>query len=107
MTALRRLPRELVFAYQTDATGVYNVRGARGWRLRGWVKSDAQGGSSSGNIRPGSYPGSRNPAHTPHHHRGSGAAAAMAEEVNFRDDPFVMPERQDGASRTTQAACST
>jgi protocatechuate 3,4-dioxygenase beta subunit len=52
-------PAVIVFAYQTDATGVYNPRGTRGWRLRGWVKSDAQGRFEFRTIRPGSYSGIR------------------------------------------------
>jgi protocatechuate 3,4-dioxygenase beta subunit len=33
----------IVFAYQTDHTGVYNRRGADGWRLHGGARTDAEG----------------------------------------------------------------
>ena len=54
-----------VFAYQTDRGGLYDVRenGPHSWRLRGWVKTDADGRFTFETIRPGSYPGTNNPPH--------------------------------------------
>jgi protocatechuate 3,4-dioxygenase beta subunit len=96
-------PGVIVFAYQTDATGVYNARGTRGWRLRGWVKSDAQGRFEFRTIRPGSYPGSRNPAHIHITIEGPGLPRRWAEEVNFRDDPFVNANAKTALPVNTQA----
>lgn len=55
----------VVFAYQTDRTGLYDARenGPHSWRLRGWVKTDADGRFTFETIRPGSYPGTNNPPH--------------------------------------------
>lgn len=55
----------IVFAYQTDRTGLYDARenGPHSWRLRGWVKTDANGRFTFETIRPGSYPGTNNPPH--------------------------------------------
>ena len=55
----------VVFAYQTDRGGLYDVRenGPHSWRLRGWVKTDADGRFTFETIRPGSYPGTNNPPH--------------------------------------------
>ena len=55
----------VVFAYQTDREGLYDVRenGAHSWRLRGWVKSGADGRFTFETIRPGPYPGSNNRPH--------------------------------------------
>jgi protocatechuate 3,4-dioxygenase beta subunit len=71
----------VVFAYQTDASGVYNVRNERGWRLSGWAKSDAQGRFEFRQHIHITIDGPR-------------------EEVNFRDDPFV-------SASSKAAACST
>jgi protocatechuate 3,4-dioxygenase beta subunit len=55
----------VVFAYQTDRGGLYDVRerGPHSWRLRGWVRTDADGRFTFETIRPGSYPGTNNPPH--------------------------------------------
>jgi protocatechuate 3,4-dioxygenase beta subunit len=55
----------VVFAYQTDRGGVYDrpENGLHSWRLRGWVRTDADGRFTFETIRPGSYPNSNNPPH--------------------------------------------
>ncbi|HVL66384.1 MAG TPA: hypothetical protein VM364_03885 [Vicinamibacterales bacterium] len=55
----------IVFAYHTDRAGLYDVRekGPHSWRLRGWVKTDAQGRFTFETIRPGSYPGTTQAPH--------------------------------------------
>ncbi len=55
----------VVFAYQTDRTGIYDKpeNGPHSWRLRGWVKSGPDGRFTFETIRPGSYPNSNNPPH--------------------------------------------
>lgn len=55
----------VVFAYQTDRGGLYDKRenGPHSWRLRGWVKTGADGRFTFETIRPGSYPNSNNPPH--------------------------------------------
>lgn len=81
----------IVFAYHTEQGGLYDRpdRGPHSWRLRGWARADRDGRFQFSTIRPGSYPGTRNPAHvhfsivlpdgTRHH----------AGELMFADDPFV------------------
>jgi protocatechuate 3,4-dioxygenase beta subunit len=55
----------VVFAYHTDKGGLYDKRenGPHSWRLRGWVKTGADGSFTFTTIRPGSYPNSNNPPH--------------------------------------------
>jgi protocatechuate 3,4-dioxygenase beta subunit len=55
----------VVFAYQTDRDGLYDRRenGPHSWRLRGWIKTGADGRFTFETIRPGSYPNSNNPPH--------------------------------------------
>ena len=79
----------IVFAYQTDATGVYHRSGERGWRLRGWARTDANGRFEFQTIRPGSYPGTRNPAHVHLHAEGEKLPRRWLPELQFADDPLV------------------
>lgn len=55
----------IVFAYHTDKGGLYDKpeNGPHSWRLRGWVKTAADGSFTFETIRPGSYPNSNNPPH--------------------------------------------
>jgi protocatechuate 3,4-dioxygenase beta subunit len=55
----------VVFAYHTDRGGLYDRQenGPHSWRLRGWVRTDADGRFTFETIRPGSYPNSNNPPH--------------------------------------------
>jgi protocatechuate 3,4-dioxygenase beta subunit len=55
----------VIFAYQTDRGGLYDKpeNGPHSWRLRGWVRTDADGRFTFETIRPGSYPNSNNPPH--------------------------------------------
>ena len=48
----------VIFAYQTDRGGLYDRKGKgpHSWRLRGWVKADAEGRFTFETIRPGAYP---------------------------------------------------
>ena len=81
----------IVFAYQTDRHGLYDLTGRDGqpWRLRGWVITDANGGFEFRTIRPAPYPGRGIPAHvhltveTPQHGR------QWTEEMQFNNDPLV------------------
>lgn len=79
----------VVFAYQTDARGVYNHDNRRGWRLRGWARTDAQGRFEFHTIRPASYPNSRIAAHIHLTVEGPGLPRRWTPELHFRDDPFA------------------
>ena len=59
------LPNVSIYAYQTDATGVYSrpVDDSRNPRLKAWARTDAQGRFEFDTIKTGSYPGGGNPAH--------------------------------------------
>lgn len=82
----------IVYGYQTDRLGVYppvvpprasgsNYHG----RLRGWVRSDAQGRYTFDTIRPGSYGG--NPEHIHMHVIEPGCATYIVDDLIFDDDP--------------------
>jgi protocatechuate 3,4-dioxygenase, beta subunit len=73
-----------VYAYHTDATGVYNRRGVREPRLKGWVTSDANGKFELRTIRPGRYPGASEPAHIHFEYSGAGYPKQW-DALEFRD----------------------
>jgi protocatechuate 3,4-dioxygenase beta subunit len=79
----------IVYAYQTDTTGLYATPPARTPRLRGYMKTDRDGRFSYDTIRPGSYPGGKNPAHVHHQAWGAGYPAQWAGDLLFDDDPLV------------------
>ena len=63
-------PGILVYVYHTNAAGVYPKKtpddGRPQWRagyLRGWMKTDEKGRYEFSTIKPGGYPGRRDPAH--------------------------------------------
>ena len=81
----------VMYVYQTDASGVYN-RTDRSWqrpRLRGWVKTDAGGRYEIHTIKPGSYPGSKNPAHIHATVTLPGGVERWIDEFLFDGDPFL------------------
>ena len=81
-----------VYAYHTDAKGRYNSIGKSEPRLRGWVTTDAQGKFELRTIRPGSYPGRRDPAHIHFNAWGGGYPKQWLDDLNFADDPKVTPD---------------
>ena len=58
-------PGITVFAYHTDAQGLYDVRsnGPHSWRLKGWALTDAGGHFEFTTIRPAPYPGGTTASH--------------------------------------------
>ena len=92
-------PDMIVFAYHTDATGLYDVpsAGAHSWRLRGWVKTDADGRFEFTTIRPAPYPNRRVAAHVHLTVEGAGVPRQSAGLL-FEGDPLLTDaERQESA----------
>lgn len=81
----------IVFAWQTDAEGVYDRpgRGPHSWRLRGWAKTDARGHFRFDTIRPAAYPGGREPAHVHFTVERSDGRRYFTSDLLFADDPLV------------------
>ena len=77
--------------YQTDATGVYSTTGGnnRNTRLHGTMRSNKEGRYEFRTIKPGSYPGSTNPAHIHAFVSGPGYPEYWIDEFLFDDDRFV------------------
>ncbi len=85
----------IVYAYHTNAKGVYPKRGdEKGWArrhgyLRGWIKTDENGRYRFRTIKPGSYPGRTAPAHIHMTVKEPGTQEYWIEDVLFDDDPLV------------------
>lgn len=80
----------IVYAYQTGKDGLYGPQGNSAPRLRGWMKTDAQGRFRLETIRPGSYPNTRIAAHIHFQAWGAGTPVQYTEEMLFEDDPLVL-----------------
>lgn len=80
-----------VYAYHTDATGIYNKPDARQPRLKATVVTDADGRFELRTIRPAAYPGSSGPAHIHFEVSGAGYDKQWPDELQFADDPAITP----------------
>ena len=87
-------PGIIVYAYHTDASGIYprletppgSPRIPHG-RLRGWAKTDAGGTYRFDTIRPAGYPDTNIPQHVHMHVIEPGRCAYYIDDVLFTDDP--------------------
>lgn len=86
----------IVYAYHTDARGVYprdgRLSGAamRHGRLRGWAETDQDGRYVFNTIRPASYPSRDTPAHVHMHVIEPGCCTYYIDAIHFADDPLLM-----------------
>jgi protocatechuate 3,4-dioxygenase beta subunit len=88
----------VVFAYQTDAAGLYAARPGQPWRLRGWAKTNADGRFEFTTIRPGAYPGRDVAAHV-HLTIETANYGRQWESLRFADDPLLTnQERAEAAA---------
>lgn len=79
-------PGVVLYVYQTDATGIYGPPG-QAPRLRGWLRTDAEGRYEVRTIRPGSYPTGGIAAHVHTQLWGGGAATQWNSDLLFAGDP--------------------
>ncbi|HVS03886.1 MAG TPA: hypothetical protein VMT16_14055, partial [Thermoanaerobaculia bacterium] len=79
----------IVYAYHTDAGGIYPPAATRHGRLRGWAQTDEQGRYRFDTIRPGSYPSGTVPAHVHMHVIEPGCCTYSIDSIHFRDDPLL------------------
>ena len=86
--------------YQTDAKGVYTTSGGdnRNTRLHGAMRSNAEGKYEFRTIKPGSYPGSSNPAHIHAYVSGPNYSEDWIDEYHFDDDRFISDEQKRKAA---------
>ena len=88
-----------LYVYQTDATGVYSTTGSdqRNTRIHGSMRTNKEGRYEFRTIKPGSYPGSRNPAHIHAYISGPGYPEYGIDEYHFEDDRFISDEDKRNA----------
>ena len=84
----------VIFAYQTDARGLYHEEGTRGWRLQGWARTDRRGQFEFLTVRPGVYPSRSTPAHVHFTMEGKGLSRRWTGDLEFADDPLLTPARK-------------
>jgi protocatechuate 3,4-dioxygenase beta subunit len=84
----------VVYGYHTNAKGRYPGRDARHGDLRGWARTGADGRYRFETIRPGAYPGRRDPQHIHLHVIEPGRGTYYIDDVLFADDPRLTPERR-------------
>jgi protocatechuate 3,4-dioxygenase beta subunit len=97
-------PGVVLYVYQTDATGHYapgpdQTHGRRHGRLRGWMKTDADGRYEFRTIRPAPYPGQTIPAHIHPVLKEPDRNEYYIDEFLFDDDPLLTKAervKQDG-----------
>ena len=99
-------PDVIVYAYHTNAEGVYPTRGdEEGWArrhgyLRGWTKTNAEGQYQFRTIKPGLYPSRKTPAHIHMTIKEPDHREYWIDEILFADDPHLTTEiRRDAQNR--------
>lgn len=88
-------PGVVIYAYHTDAEGIYSKRGdetgngRRHGRLRAWVRTGEDGRYRFDTIRPASYPDSSEPQHVHMTVLPPGGEEWWIDSVQFTDDPLL------------------
>src|SRR5688572_16020794 len=96
-----------VYVYQTDARGYYapdDARASNNPRLRGYLRTDAQGRYEYRTVKPGSYPGTRNPGHI-HYHVSAPGYRERVFEIVFEGDTLIPDQwRRDATNPESSVA---
>ncbi len=79
----------IVYAYQTNANGVYPSGMTRHGTLRGWARTDQRGNYRFDTIRPGAYPERSTTQHVHMHVIEPGKATYYIDDIVFSDDPLL------------------
>jgi protocatechuate 3,4-dioxygenase beta subunit len=86
----------VVYAYHTDAGGIYPPAANRHGRLRSWALTDAEGRYRFDTIRPGAYPGRQVPEHVHMHVIEANIGTYYIDNLEFLDDPLLASRKTDG-----------
>ncbi|HEX8204267.1 MAG TPA: protocatechuate 3,4-dioxygenase, partial [Isosphaeraceae bacterium] len=94
-------PGVILYVYQADAAGHYapgpgQVHGRRHGRLRGWMKTGADGRYEFRTIRPAPYPGRAIPAHIHPVVKEPDRNEYYIDEFLFDDDPLLTEAERAG-----------
>lgn len=96
----------IVYAYHTDAKGLYPHAETRHGRLRGWAKTDPNGFYEFKTIRPASYPNSTIPQHIHMHIIEPQKATYYIDDVLFSDDPKLKETTPKRSPRGGSGVCT-
>ena len=86
------VPGVIVYAYQTNAAGIYPKAATPHGALRGWARTDEQGNYGFDTIRPGGYPDTAIPQHIHMHVIEPGRVTYVIDDIVFSDDRRLTPE---------------
>ena len=93
-------PEVILYIYHTNREGLYQAEeisngwGQRHGRLRGWVKTDAQGQYTFYTFRPGAYPNGQEPEHIHFTVKEPTTVPYYIESVQFDDDPLLTEDQR-------------
>ncbi|MEP7272425.1 MAG: protocatechuate 3,4-dioxygenase [Acidobacteriota bacterium] len=89
-----------VYVYQTDAKGLYTPgnNDNRNPRLRGYMRTDAQGKYEFATIKPAPYPGNQIPAHI-HYVVTAPGYQQRIFEIIFEGDPLIDAKTRANAAQ--------
>lgn len=89
-----------VYVYHTDIKGYYSAETTNNSnpRLRGWMRTSADGKYEFRTIKPGPYPSGRVPAHIHYVVTAPGYKEKIFEIV-FEDDPFISDQMREDSKR--------
>lgn len=93
----------IVYAYQTDANGIYPKGSTPHGKLRGWALTDQQGRYHFETIRPRAYSGGGIPQHIHMHIIEPNKATYYIDDVIFDDDPLLTNEHRQ--KRSCRGGC--
>jgi protocatechuate 3,4-dioxygenase, beta subunit len=94
----------VLYIYHTNRAGEYPTKGNEtGWGkrhgyIRGWIKTNADGKYTFYTLRPGAYPGRKNPEHIHPVIKEPGIKEYWIDEYLFDDDP-ILSERERNSQR--------
>jgi protocatechuate 3,4-dioxygenase beta subunit len=94
------VPGASLYIYQTDREGYYGVKPAsdsNNPRLKLFLRSDVKGAWSFSTVKPGSYPGTRNPAHI-HFEVAAPGRPSRFFEIVFEGDAFITDQMRTNPS---------
>ena len=78
----------IVYAYQTNADGIYPPDARPPGILRAWARTGTDGSYRFDTIRPGAYPNDDVPAHVHLHIIEPGKVTYIVDDIIFSDDPL-------------------
>lgn len=82
-----------LYAYHTDARGHYNRWGFTP-KLKGWMKTGADGRYEYRTIKPAAYPGRTTAAHVHTQFWGAGVPAQYGTDLLFEGDPLLTEDER-------------